>query len=204
MEQAGFSLRPCLNVVSMNISLKFLGLIAMLASPFFWVERYFYGLAMHDTSLTGVCDLIYMIGWSCSIVGLIKLKATGNTLLGRTTLYIQLACLTIANIWNIWVIVDPLNQTTLFNILDKFWPISNAFMLITGIAVIVAKRISGFFRFVPLIAGLWLPVSLISSILLQGNQLSSYIMNGYSFCSFFLLGLMIFRHEPLKKDALPA
>src|SRR4030095_1304930 len=172
-----------------------LGLFAMLASPFFLIESYYYRQTMRNTSLTGVCDLIYMIGWSCSIVGLIKLRAAGNNRLGKTILLIQLGCLFIANIWNIWVIFDPLNQTTIFNILDKFWPISNCFMVITGIAVIVAKKFSGFFRFVPLIAGLWLPVTAISAMLLKGNQLSFYIMTTYSFCSFFLLGLMIYRHE---------
>jgi hypothetical protein len=185
----------------MNISLKVLGLIAMLASPFLWLERYLYEQALENTSLTGVCDLIYMIGWSCSIVGLIKLKAAGDNRWGKTILFIQLAFLSIANIWNIWVIVDPLNQSTIFNILDKFWPISNCFMLLTGIAVVVAKKVSGFFRFVPLIAGLWLPVTVVSSMLLKGDQLF-YVMNGYSFCSFFLLGLMIFRHELVENDTL--
>jgi hypothetical protein len=184
----------------MNISLKALGLIAMLASPFLWIERYFYEQALENTSLTGVCDLIYMIGWSCSIVGLIKLRAAGDNRWGKAILLIQLGCLTIANIWNIWVIVDPLNQCTIFNILDKFWPISNCFMLITGLAVFVAKKVSGFFRFAPLIAGLWLPVTVVSSMLLKGDQLF-YVMNSYSFCSFFLLGLMIFRHELVKNEA---
>jgi hypothetical protein len=186
---------------NMNISLKVLGLIAMLASPFLWIERYFYEHALDNTSLTGACDLIYMIGWSCSIVGLIKLMAAGDNRWGKTILLIQLGCLCIANIWNIWVIIDPLNQSTIFNILDKFWPISNCFMLITGIAVIVSKKISGFFRFVPLIAGLWLPVTVVSSMLLKGDQLF-YVMNGYSFCSFFLLGLMIFRQALVKNEAL--
>ncbi len=185
----------------MNISLKVLGLIAMLASPFLWVERYLYEQVLENTSLTGACDLIYMIGWSCSIVGLIKLKAAGDSHLGKSILFMQLAFLSIANIWNIWVIVDPLNQSTIFNILDKLWPISNFFMLITGITVVPAKKIFGFFRFVPLIAGLWLPVTVVSSILLKGDVLF-YVMNSYSFCSFFLLGLMIFRQELAKNDAL--
>ena len=177
----------------MNISLKILGLIAMLASPFFWLETYYYRQAMHDTSLTGVCDLVYMIGWSCSIVGLIKLRAAGDNRMGKMILLIQLGFLTIANIWNIWVIFDPLNQTTLFRILDMFWPISNCFMLITGIAIVVAKRITGFYRYVPLIAGLWLPVSAVAGMILKESQLFYFIMGGYSFCSFFLLGLMVFR-----------
>jgi hypothetical protein len=130
----------------MNISLKVLGLIAMLASPFLWIERYFYEQALENTSLTGVCDLVYMIGWSCSIVGLIILRAAGDNRWGIAILLIQLGCLTIANIWNIWVIVDPLNQSTIFNILDKFWPISNCFMLITGIAVGCCQKSRGIFQ----------------------------------------------------------
>ena len=62
----------------MNISLRTLGFLGMIASPFFALETYFYQQEMQDSSLTGVCDLIYMIGWSCSIVGLIKLRAAGE------------------------------------------------------------------------------------------------------------------------------
>jgi hypothetical protein len=185
----------------MNISLKSLGLIAMLASPFLWLELHFYNQEMHDTSLTGVCDLIYMIGWSCSIIGLIKLGAAGDSRWGKKILFIQLGLLSIANIWNIWVILDPLNQTTLFIILDKFWPISNLFMFITGVTVFVAKKLTGFSRFVPLITGLWLPISAASGLFLTETQLF-YFMNSYSLTIFFLLGLMIFRQELDKNDAL--
>jgi hypothetical protein len=185
----------------MNTSLKFLGLIAMLSSPFLWIETYLYRQAMHDTSLTGVSDLIYMIGWSCSIIALMKLGAAGENRRGKTILVIQLTLLSIANIWNIWVIIDPLNQTTLFIILDKFWPISNLFMLVTGIAVVVAKKLDGFSRFVPLTVGLWLPISAASSMILSETQLF-YFMNSYSFAGFFLLGLMIFKMESYRDETL--
>jgi hypothetical protein len=69
---------------------------------------------------------------------------------------------------------------------------------------LLAKKVSGFFSFAPLIAGLWLPVTAVSGMLLKGNQLSFYIMNSYSFCSFFLLGLMIYRHEFVKDETLGA
>jgi hypothetical protein len=187
----------------MNTSLKYLGLVAMIGSPFFAFETYYYQQEMQDSSLTGICDLIYMIGWSCSIIGLIKLRAAGEGW-GKTILLIQLGLLTIANIWNVWVIFDPLNKTLLFNILDKFWPISNCFMFITGLAVLLGKQITGFARFVPLIVGSWLPVSALTAFLLDGNQLFLYIMTGYSFCCFFLLGLMIFKQELDKADALTA
>jgi hypothetical protein len=187
----------------MNISLRTLGFLGMIASPFFAFETYFYQQEMQDSSITGICDLIYMVGWSCSIIGLIKLKAAGNGW-GKNILLIQLALLTIANIWNVWVIFDPLNKTILFNILDKFWPISNCFMFVTGVAVLLAKQINGLPRFVPLITGSWLPVSALTALLLDGNQTFLYIMTGYSFCCFFLLGLMIFKQEFAKTNVTMA
>ena len=187
----------------MNTSLKYLGIVAMIGSPFFALETYYYQQEMQDSSLTGICDLIYMIGWSCSIVWLIKIRAAGEGW-GKAILSIQLGLLTIANIWNVWVIFDPLNTSILFTILDKFWPISNCFMFISGLAVLRGRQITGFARFVPLIAGSWLPVSALTALLLDGNQVFLYIMTGYSFCCFFLLGLMIFKREFVKSDALTA
>lgn len=185
----------------MNLSLRTLGFIAMLASPFFALETYFYQQEMQNSSLTGVCDLIYMIGWSGSILGLLQIRAAGDGW-GRTVLFIQLGLLSLANIWNIWEIADPTNESLLFNILDKFWPISNCFMLVTGIAVLVNKQVSGFFRFVPLIVGSWLPVSALAALILNGNQVFLFIMSGYSFACFFLLGLMVLKQDAVKSDSL--
>ena len=176
----------------MKISYKWLGLVAMLAAPGLWVECYFYSKQMHNSSITGVADLVYMIGWSCSIIGLIQLRAAGNSKAAMAILYTQLLFLCVANIFNTWTIIDPQSVNPVYKALDWFWPISNGFMIVTGIAVLRGGVLQKGWKYSTLAAGCWLAITAGSAIALQGNTLSFYIMTVYSFISFFLLGLTVF------------
>lgn len=42
---------------------------------------------------------------------------------------------------------------------DAAWPLSMAWVLVVGITVLVAKRLPGWWRFVPLLCPFWLPRS---------------------------------------------
>ncbi len=178
----------------MRSSSRLPGIIGMAASPFFCLQSYFLEInSMKDSSLSGLCGLIHMIGWSCSIIGLLQMKATGEKFIGKAILCSQLLLLTIANASNTWIIIDPANNSALFNILDFFWPISYLFMIVTGVAVITAKKLHGFSRIIPVLTGLWLPVAMGIIILFGENTATNYLMNLYSLISFLLLGALIYR-----------
>lgn len=181
----------------MKFSNKTLGAIAMFGAPFLFLEMCSdYKFGFGKTAAAGICDLIYMIGWLCSVIGLIKLNATGNSKWGKRLLRLNLVFLGMACIWNIWEAVDPNNTSTLYRILDSFWPASNVLLFITGIVIAVQGKLTGFARYTALIAGFWLGFAMIFGTLAGGkNELSFYVIGGYSVVAWFLLGLTIYRSE---------
>jgi hypothetical protein len=65
------------------------------------------------------------------------------------TLLVQLVLLTLANGWNVYEIVAPGHNTMLYRTLDLFWPISNVFMLATGIMITRANVLRSWSRYAP-------------------------------------------------------
>jgi hypothetical protein len=176
---------------------KTLGIVAMVCSPFLFIEMLSdHKLGLRNTSAAGIADLIYMIGWICSILGLIKLQATGNKRWGRRLLRLNLIFLGVACIWNIWTAIDPTNTSMLYRVLDFFWPASNLLLLATGIVILVQKKLTGFSRWAPFLAGSWLGFAIIfGTIAGPRNDLSFYAIGAYSAISWFLLGWSIYRSE---------
>jgi len=182
----------------MKISNTALGIVAMAASPFLFIQMYLGGGG--NTNQTGVCDLIYMTGWACVVIVLLRLHATGPGNRNKMILYIQLGTLSIAQAWNIWTIADPGNTSLLYRIMDFFWPISNITLLVAGIIIAVKGVLKGWNRYAVLIAGSWLPFSIIV-FMLVGNGMGGIIISGiYSTIAWFGMGYMIWKSR-LDTDA---
>jgi len=185
-----------------------LGLMGILCSPFLAIQLNMFGIFEHTrpTSLAGVFGLIYMGGWFCSILGLYRLGAAGNKT-GRIILVIQMTLLTIGNLWNIYSIVDPTCNKTLFYVIDAIgWPFDNIFMLATGIAIISAKQLEGWKRFVPLFVGMWFPNTVvITHIIFGSGNTELLIVGSYSVLAWALLGLTVFQSslEKERKENMP-
>lgn len=175
----------------MKISTTSLGIVAMAASPFLFIQM---SLGRGgNTSMTGLCDLIYMTGWSCVVIALLRLQATGPGNKDKMILYVQLATLMVAQAWNIWTIADPGNTSLLFRIMDFFWPISNIILLVAGIIIAVKGVLRGWKRYAVLIAGSWLPFSIIVFVLV-GNGMGGIIISGvYSTMAWFGMGYMTWK-----------
>ena len=175
----------------MKISTSTLGIIAMAASPFLFIQLYVDDWGV--TSIGGLCGLIYMIGWACTIVALLRLNATGTARKNKVILYIQLATLTVAQAWNIWTIADPQNSNPVYAIIDFFWPMSNILLLVIGIIIAVKGVLTGWKRYMVLIAGSWLPISLLI-FNLMGQETSSLVVSGlYSTIAWFGMGNMVWK-----------
>lgn len=176
---------------------KFMGTCGMMAAPFLTFLLLSGQAANADnTSIGGLFGLIYMLGWQCSIIGLIQLQAAGTRKKDNILFYIQLFLLTIANIWNIWVIIDPTNTSTFFFVLDLFWPLSNLFMLVLGIVIARKGILKGWRRYVVLGVGLWLPFALGTSLLLGRDSHFAYYPGAlYSIVAWTLLGWMVYEGD---------
>lgn len=176
------------------MSQRTLGILGMIGAPFLFLT-FIPGLLVteveQNSSMRGLFELIYMLGWMASIRGLSTLQATGTNKWGRWVLIIQLAFLSLANIWNIWNIFQPNADTVLYRILDFTWPASNVWMLVVGITIAIVNRLKGWHRWAPFLVGLWLPIGLLSIGVLGRGNASLYVAGFYSAVTWFLLAFMI-------------
>lgn len=173
---------------------KILGIAALIGAPFLCINTYVHvpdpNAHVYITdSLSGFFDLLYISGWLCSLIGLHRLGAIGNDRFGRIIVPVALASLVLADVWNVYEMVLPNHDTLLYHILDMFWPISNVVMIGVGIAVIRAKKLSGWKRYVPLLCGLWLPVTVLVSLVMQ--EFAFAISNGYTAVAWMLLAVVV-------------
>lgn len=172
-----------------------LGMLAMICSPFLAFDYVLNAFLPNHfkTSLSGILSLVYMTGWFFSIVALYRMQAMGGSRAGRIVFQIQMLFLTLGECWNIYAIVDPTASTFLYYTLDLFWPLSNIFMLATGVVVFRAKQLDGWRRFVPFAVGLWLPLTLVLLPLAFGrNDITTFISGAYSATAWFMLGYVVF------------
>ena len=189
-----------------------LGVIGMLCSPFLAIDLFSSGIYQNyqPSTMSGIFSLIYMTGWMCSIVGLYRINAIGNRPWIKTIFIIQLLFLSLGEIWNVYSIIDPTSQTILFRTLDMFWPISNCFMFFTGLAVIAAKRLQGWRRYITFVVGLWFPLCLVLVPMMFGRgQVALYTPTLYSAIAWLLLGFTVYTIKSEKQkinldEAIPA
>lgn len=131
------------------------------------------GLA--QSAFDGLIGLVFMLTWMGSLVGLIRLNATGQSRFGRFIIRANLLTLTVANIWNIYQAIEPNANTLLFRVLDAFWPISMVMMLLVGLTVACAGTLRSWRRYVPLAVGLWLPLTALLGKLMGLNPMNMAI-----------------------------
>ena len=114
---------------------------------------------LKNTPFDGLHGLIFMLSWACTLVGLIRLNVTGDSVFGRVIVRANLITISLANIWNIYQAIEPGANTPMYWFLDAFWPISMITTLPVGIMVALAGKLRGWRRYVPLMAGLNMPLT---------------------------------------------
>ncbi|WP_247234881.1 hypothetical protein [Telluribacter sp. SYSU D00476] len=171
-----------------------LALLALLGAPTLWLGFYIEGRYPHlsNSWFTGLWGLIYMCAWMCSIVCMQRLKVTGTTRFGKGILWVILGTLTLANWSNVIQLVSPEYKPAYFFYLDACWPISNFLMLPIGITAFMARGLSGWRRYVPLVPALWYPVLVISMLLLGRTTATGLILGIHSALGWTLLALALY------------
>ncbi len=176
---------------------KILGIIGIAGAP--WILIDFINNGLYErfvaTSESGVRNFFFMAGWISSVAGLYLLEAMGAKRWQKTIMVIQLILLLFAECWSIFEIIAPESSSVVFYLLNFSWPVAGFFMVVTGIVILKAKRLRGWKRYVPLLAGLWFPESFATYFLFP-NHLMSLIASGlYSAIVFSLLGLCLVTHD---------
>jgi hypothetical protein len=148
-----------------------------------------------NAPITGIASMVFMAGWICSNLGMWRLRATGTGNWGRAVLLIQLVGLVLAFMFGFFEATRLLGRESIvFNVTDAAWPLSMLWMLVVGVTVIVAKRLSGWQRFVPLLCPFWLPISIILSIAF-GDTVGDIVGFGYAAVLWALLGYIVVRSD---------
>jgi hypothetical protein len=81
-----------------KISLKWLGITAIICAPAMCININFFLAPQHENSnIGGILDFLFITGWLCSICGFIRLQAAGAKWPGKAVLYTQLVMLCLAD-----------------------------------------------------------------------------------------------------------
>ena len=172
---------------------RVLGVIGIIGAPWMFIDFVNNGLYEHFmlTPISGMRNFIFMAGWMCSVIGLYKLGAEGNKRWARIILVIQLVLLSLAALWSIMVMIAPNSPSAIFYALNFSWPLGGCFMVATGVVILLAKKLKGWKRFTPLLAGLWFPQTILIYAFTQNSVLLLMLSGIYSTIAFSLLGFSV-------------
>jgi hypothetical protein len=172
---------------------RLLGTIAIICAPALLIEELLLLQGQENALITGIASMIFMAGWICSNIGMWRMRATGTGKWGRAVLLVQLVGLGLAFMFGFFEATGLLGRESLvFNITDAAWPLSMLWMIVVGVSVLVAKRLLGWQRLVPLLCPLWLPMAIILSIAF-GDTVGGIVGFGYAAVVWALLGYVVVR-----------
>lgn len=170
---------------------RMLGIIAMICAPALLVETLLRG-EQENALITGIASMVFMAGWICSNTGMRRMQAAGTGKWGRAALLIQLVGLVLAFMFGFFEATGLLGRESIvFNVTDAAWPLSMLWMIVVGITVIRANRLSGWRRIVPLLCPFWLLIAIVGSIAL-GDTAGGSLGFGYAAVLWVLLGYIVF------------
>lgn len=172
---------------------RVLGTIAIICAPALLIEGLLLG-GQENAVITGIASMVFMAGWICSNIGMQRMRATGTGTWGRAVLLIQLVGLVLAFIFGFIEATALLDENNIvWVVTDAAWPLSMLWMLVVGITVIRAKRLSGWQRLVPVLCPFWLPLAALGGTVF--GDAGGVIGLVYSAVLWFLLGYVVLRSD---------
>jgi hypothetical protein len=188
-----------------HLNTRVLGIIGIIGAPWMFIDFINNGLYDHflATSVSGIRNFMFMTGWVCSVIGLYKLEAMGTKRWQKAVIITQIIFLLLADCWSIFEMFAPESPSPLFYALNFLWPVAGFFMVVTGVVILLAKRLRGWKRYVPLLAGFWFPETVTVYYFTRNSWLSLVTSGIYSTIVFSLLGLSLlaFDYEAVKRKA---
>lgn len=176
---------------------RFLGLTAMLCAPALLAEALRNGFqrAPEEDALSALLYLVFAVGWFCAVLALRLLRAAGTGPLGRALVTLPLLTLPVAMMQSVFDLVGVRTDSALYMASDLAWPLSMLLTLLVGMAVLFARRLTGWRRFVPLLCGLALPVAILMGVPFgdAGMQLSFPLHTALGWA---LLGYAVYSAAP--------
>ena len=171
-----------------------LGTVAMFCAPALLVEA----VITKDQGnhlVVGIASMVFMFGWICSNTAMRRLRAAGTGKWGRAVLLVQLVGLVLAFASGLFEATGLFGRgDTIFDVADSAWPLSMIWMFLpVGISAILAGRLPGWRRFVPMLCGSWLPLSFALMPLFGDSAV--YVGFGMTAVFWLMLGLVVRNSE---------
>jgi hypothetical protein len=168
---------------------RLLGTIAMICAPALLIEALLLQ-GQEKAPITGSASMVFMAGWICSNIGMWRMRAIGTGNWGRAVLLIQLVGLVLAFLFGLFEATGLLaSESLVFNVTDAAWPLSMLWMIVVGVTVVVAKQISSWPRFVPLLCPLWLPLAIAGTMAFGAT--GGFVGVAYATVLWALLGYIV-------------
>jgi hypothetical protein len=188
------------------LNARVLGIIGIMGAPWMFID--FINNGLYDrflaTSISGIRNFMFMTGWLCSVVGLYKLEAMGTKRWQKMIVIAQIIFLFLADCWSIFEMFAPDSPSPIYYALNFLWPVAGFCMVITGTVILLAKKLRGWKRYVPLFAGLWFPETVLVYYISQNSILSLVTSGIYSTIVFSLMGFVLTAddYESVKRKSL--
>jgi hypothetical protein len=178
----------------MKLPLRLLGIITIICAPMMTIEAARHGFQPVPNEQTDVIGALlyalFSIGWLAGMIGLWQLRATGKSLFGRIILAVTLVTISLAILQSLVDILKVDTSNPFYMVTDIAWPLSMLLTFIIGVAVVVAKRLPGWKRFVPLYTGIGVPLALLSIAL--GFGMPMWYFDFHTITGWLLLGYVVF------------
>lgn len=174
-------------------SARFLGTLAMIASPMLFVEGMLYTFGYGDSPsarFIPLLGIIYLTGWACSLTAMRQLRATGDGTLPKAIFILQIVGLFMAFLFNVQEMMGSNPDSLFFRITDIAWPASHVFMLVLGVLVLKAKVWRGWRSVAPFLCGLALPAFFAAGAIV-GREVAGFLFGILTAAAFMLLGYAV-------------
>ena len=186
-----------------TLSTRTLGTLGMIASPLLFAEGMLYSLGYAEGQNARLIPLLgigYLAGWACSLVGMRRLRATGQGAGDLAVFIIQLLGLFLAVLFNVQEITGTNPDSLFFLMTDLAWPASHILMLVVGALVLMAKVWRGWRIIAPFLCGLALPAFFALNAI-AGIKLGGFAFGISTMIAFMLLGYAVRTGAPAIKSA---
>jgi hypothetical protein len=135
---------------------------------------------------------VFQLGLLALLAVMWMSQATGTSRVARGFLAAEIVAVILAFAWTVPYLFDANRATTgVLVVLDVFWPLSMAGLIVIGILVARTARWPSPLRYLPLAASLLIPVDI--AVAWTPDEVRNAVMGAYLAVSYGVLGLMLIR-----------
>lgn len=143
-----------------------------------------------QATVVNLAAVAFQIGLMFLVTVQMRTGAIGTGRVARRLLHVEHVLLGLATVSSLmWALTPDLYDTTVFAVMDVFWPLSMLGMAAIGVRIAFARRWTGIARFWPAIAESWAPVTVPTYFLLPAA--AQYVGAAHLLVGYVVLGVIL-------------